>query len=108
MNKKKRQREEAQRKKLERESELRKLRDNDNDEGKGDSIKPNTKNAIIDFDDDETFAQKVATVKESYFTKTTKIGTESADFESDDEDDTVEISGSMAQYLSALNKTSKK
>ena len=62
----------------------------------------------IDYDDDETFAQKVATVKESYFTKTTKIGTESADFESDDEDDTVEISGSMAQYLSALNKTSKK
>ena len=50
---KKRQREEAQRKKLEREAELRKLRDNDDDEGKGDSIKPNTKNAIIDFDDDE-------------------------------------------------------
>ena len=62
----------------------------------------------IDFDNEETFAQKVATVKESYFTKTTKTVTESADFESDDEDDTVEVSGSMAQYLSALNKTSKK
>merc|ERR1711871_538306 len=53
MNKKKRQREEAQRKKLERESELRKLRDSDDDEGKNDSIKRNTKNTIIDFDDDE-------------------------------------------------------
>ena len=53
MDKKKRQREEAQRKKLERESELRKLRDSDDDEGKNDSIKRNTKNAIIDFDDDE-------------------------------------------------------
>jgi hypothetical protein len=62
----------------------------------------------IDFDNEETFAQKVATVKESYFTKTTKTVTESADFESDDEDDTVEVSGSMAQYLSALNRTSKK
>ena len=62
----------------------------------------------IDFDNEETFAQKVATVKESYFTKTTKTVTESADFESDDEDDTVEVSGSMAQYLTALNRTSKK
>jgi hypothetical protein len=63
----------------------------------------------IDFDNEETFAQKVATVKESYFTKTTKSVSESADFESDDDDgDTVEISGSMAQYLNALNKTSKK
>ena len=63
----------------------------------------------IDFDNEETFAQKVATVKESYFTKTTKSVSESADFESDDDDgDTVEVSGSMAQYINALNKTSKK
>jgi len=62
----------------------------------------------IDFDDEETFAEKVATVKESYFTKT-KAVSESADFESDDEDgETVEVSGSMAQYISALNRTSKK
>ena len=60
----------------------------------------------IDFDDEETFAQKVATVKESYFTK--KSVSESTDFESDDEDDTVEVSGSMAQYINALQSTSKK
>ena len=62
----------------------------------------------IDFDNEETFASKVTTVKESYFKKTTKTMTESADFESDDEDNTVEVSGSMAQYLTALNRTSKK
>ena len=61
----------------------------------------------IDFDNEETFAQKVTTVKESYFKKA-KTVTESADFESDDEGDTVEVSGSMAQYLTALNRTSKK
>jgi hypothetical protein len=62
----------------------------------------------IDFDDEETFASKVATVKESYFTKKTSVS-ESADFESDDDDgETVEVSGSMAQYLNALNRTSKK
>ena len=60
----------------------------------------------IDFDDEETFTQKVATVKESYFTK--KSVSESTDFESDDEDDTVEVSGSMAQYINALQSTSKK
>ena len=61
----------------------------------------------IDFDDEETFAQKVATVKESYFTK--KAVTESTDFESDNEDgETVEVSGSMAQYINALQSTSKK
>jgi hypothetical protein len=64
--------------------------------------------ADMDFDDEETFASKVATVKESYFPKTTKNVNESTDFESDDEDDTVEVSGSMAQYLTALNRTSKK
>jgi len=61
----------------------------------------------IDFDDEETFASKVSTVKESYFTKTTKTVSESADFDSEDEDDTVEVSESMAQYLTALNRTSK-
>jgi hypothetical protein len=60
----------------------------------------------VDFDDEETFAKKVATVKESYFNKATK--TESADFVESDEsesDDIVEASGSMAQYLAALKKT---
>jgi len=58
----------------------------------------------IDFDSEETFAKKVATVKESYFNK--KTSTESADFDTDEsDDDIVETSGSMNQYLAALRKT---
>lgn len=60
----------------------------------------------IDFDDEETFAKKVATVKESYFTKTAVA--ESTDMDtSEDEGDTVVVEGSMAQYLTALKQTSK-
>ena len=63
--------------------------------------------AEVEFNDEETFAQKVATVKESYFNKTKKIA-ESADFDAvDDDENTVEVAGSMAQYITALNRTSK-
>ena len=63
----------------------------------------------IDFDNEETFESKVATVKESYFDKKPTTVTEAADFDSDDEDgETVEVSGSMAQYLTALKSTGKK
>ena len=63
--------------------------------------------AEVEFNDEETFAKKVATVKESYFDKTKKIA-ESADFDAVDEDEnTVEVAGSMAQYITALNRTSK-
>ena len=63
--------------------------------------------AEVDFDDEETFAQKVETVKESYFTKK---ASESADIteESDDGEPIVETTGSMAQYLQAIQKTNKK
>ena len=58
----------------------------------------------VDFDDDETFAKKVATIRESYFDKSTS--TETAVLDTDDEnDDVVETSGSMNQYLAALRKT---
>lgn len=61
----------------------------------------------IDFDDEDAFASKVATVKESYFKKSNKTISESADFDSEDDDgNTVEVSGAMAQYLTALNRTS--
>ena len=63
--------------------------------------------AEVEFNDEESFAKKVATVKESYFNKTKKIA-ESADFDAVDEDEnTVEVAGSMAQYITALNRTSK-
>ena len=58
----------------------------------------------IDYEDQETFAQKVATVKESYFKTNQVTGTEEIE-----EDDTpaVEVSGSMDQYLKAIKKTAK-
>ena len=63
--------------------------------------------AEVEYNDEETFAKKVATVKESYFNKTKKIA-ESADFDAvDDDENTVEVAGSMAQYITALNRTSK-
>lgn len=63
--------------------------------------------AEVDFEDEDTFAKKVETVKESYFTKK---ASESADIteESDDGDSVVEATGSMAQYLQAIQKTNKK
>jgi hypothetical protein len=63
--------------------------------------------AEVDFDDEDTFSQKVETVKESYFTKKSS---ESADIteESDDGETVTETTGSMAQYLQAIQKTNKK
>ena len=59
----------------------------------------------IDFEDEETFAKKVTTVKESYFTN--KV-TESNKFDTDEDDtETTVTSDSMARYLSAIKKTSK-
>ena len=60
----------------------------------------------VDFDDAETFAKKVQTVKESYFTKNTT--TNSGEVIEEDEDaPAVQTEGSMAQYLSAIKKTTK-
>ena len=60
----------------------------------------------VDFDDEETFTQKVATIKESYFTKKSA---ESADIEEDTSDDDIQAvaSDTMAQYLSAIQRTKK-
>ncbi len=60
----------------------------------------------VDFDDEETFANKVATIKESYFKqKANKYGvTEEIE---EDTDDTVETSGSMGTYLNALKSQIK-
>ena len=58
----------------------------------------------VDFEDADTFAQKVATIKESYFTTAPTVSEEVIE-----EDDTfqVEATDVMSQYLSAIKKTSK-
>jgi len=59
----------------------------------------------IDFEDEEAFTNKVATLKESYFSKKTK---ESIVDETDDgEIDTSELSDTMAQYVQAIRQTTK-
>lgn len=56
----------------------------------------------IEFDED--FASKVATIKDSYFTKTVSEDVEIVD---EEPETTVEVSSSMESYLSALRKTSR-
>lgn len=58
----------------------------------------------IDFDDVEAFAKKVATIKESYFTKTASVIEEEI---IEDGDETVEVSPVMERYLTALNRSIK-
>jgi hypothetical protein len=63
----------------------------------------------LDYDDEESFAAKVATVKESYFTKTNsteELIEESADDQSA-YDTEVEVAPSMERYLSAIRKTAQ-
>ena len=61
----------------------------------------------IDFDGKEDFAKKVNTVKESYFKKKA-VKSELDNIEEDTaEDNTVETSGSMSQYLTALKSQIK-
>jgi hypothetical protein len=61
----------------------------------------------VDFEDEETFAKKVATIKESYFAKKTTAAIDLGDPEEEDEGDTTEVSDSMAAYVNALRKTNK-
>lgn len=59
----------------------------------------------IDFDNEETFANKVKTIKESYFKKpAAQTQEESIEEEAENE---VEVSNVMESYISALRKTSK-
>jgi hypothetical protein len=61
----------------------------------------------IDFESEEDFAAKVATLKESYFKATPAASPISEDSEDDAADDAIELTGSMADYVSALRKTIK-
>ncbi len=58
----------------------------------------------VDFEDEETFTQKVAQLKESYFAKTVN----SQEGEVEEEAPVMETSDSMASYLNAIKKTQVK
>ena len=60
----------------------------------------------LDFEDEETFASKVKTVKESYFKK--EISEDLTEETGDDwTDESAEVSSAMSQYLSAIKKSNK-
>jgi len=59
----------------------------------------------VDFEDEDTFAKKVAQLKESYFAKTAKTQEEIIE---DDDTPVVESTGSMDSYLKAIKKTANK
>lgn len=61
----------------------------------------------LDFEDEETFSSKVATVKESYFKKSQSTSEEIVEESSEDADEIVETSASMDRYLSALRSTQR-
>ena len=64
----------------------------------------------VDFVDEETFADKVATIKEAYFKKAkASTTTPNSIVESVEEDysEEVELSGSMAAYVNAIKKSHK-
>jgi hypothetical protein len=61
----------------------------------------------VDFDNEDTFAKKVATIKESYFSTKSTAQTWVED-EDEDDNQSVEVSDTMSQYLSAIRKTSQK
>ncbi len=60
----------------------------------------------MDFNDEDTFSEKVQTVKESYFKKA-KTVSESADVEEDDDNSVIETSDVMAQYIAAIQRSAK-
>ena len=59
----------------------------------------------LDFEDEETFAQKVKTVKESYFKK--EVKSEEEIVEDWEADQSREVSSVMDMYLNAIKKTNK-
>ena len=61
----------------------------------------------IDFEDEDTFAAKVKTIKESYFTKKVTSDDE-VEVVLEDTDQTVEVSSTMEQYLAAMRKIAPK
>jgi len=61
----------------------------------------------VDFEDEETFANKVKTIKESYFNKKTVESQDIDESVDEDEGDVAEVSGVMESYLTAIRKSQK-
>jgi hypothetical protein len=62
----------------------------------------------IDYEDETKFAEKVKTIKESYFKTSKPTAGITEELDEDTSDDQVDVSGSMASYISAIKKSAKK
>jgi hypothetical protein len=60
----------------------------------------------ITFEDEDTFAEKVKTVKESYFKKES-VESVIEDAVEDEDGNIVEATGTMEQYLTAIRKSAQ-
>jgi hypothetical protein len=61
----------------------------------------------VEFESEDAFAAKVATLKESYFSQKTATSVIAEESEDDTADEAVETNAMMEQYLQALRKTTK-
>lgn len=61
----------------------------------------------VDFEDADTFARKVATLKESYFAKTVTENVEEAEVSMNADGEEIQVSPMMEKYLTALSKSNK-
>jgi len=61
----------------------------------------------VEFESEDAFAAKVATLKESYFSQKTATSIIAEESEDDTADEAVETNAMMEQYLQALRKTNK-
>jgi len=62
----------------------------------------------IDYEDEVKFTEKVKTIKESYFKTSKPAAGITEELDEDTSDDQVEVSGTMAQYISAIKKSANK
>jgi hypothetical protein len=61
----------------------------------------------ITFESEETFTQKVSTLKESYFTQEKTVTSPISEETEEEANDSVEVTGLMADYVAALRKNIK-
>ncbi len=61
----------------------------------------------VEFSDEESYTEKLQTIKESYF-GTGAVDTQEEMLTEEGSEETVEVSGQMAKYMSAIKKDNKR
>ena len=84
------------------------LKEASSDLASTEAVKLNTLTESVDFENAETFAQKVKTIKESFVRKTTPPQTHEVEALNEDAGDEPESGSTMEAYSSAISRTVKK